>query len=261
MTIATALAGRAEHFIVNDINAPLIGMLREAVEHPQRLLNDYSRIWNGQFSFKDGHVGHFYAIREKFNAGETTPAHMLYMLARCVKGSVRYGRNGNFNQSPDKRRHGTSPEKLGPNLFAVSRLLRGRTEFTSLDYRAVFDQAGKGDVVYMDPPYQGVSEVRDNRYLSGVSFSDFSESLYALNRKRVDYLISYDGTCGDRTYGTDLPADLGCTKHMLCAGLSTQATFLGRKEVTQEALYVSRGLSSEGEMSFDQPCFSEAASW
>ena len=189
---------------------------------------------------------------------------MLYMLARCVKGSVRYGRNGNFNQSPDKRRHGTSPEKLWPNLLAVSGLLKGRTSFFSSDYKEMFHLAQKGDVVYMDPPYQGVSNLsaRDNRYLSGVRFSDFVEALDELNRKGVDFLISYDGECGGRGYGEELPSGLQCKKYMLCAGLSTQATFLGKRETTFEALYVSRGLTNivPPEMP-SQMEFAEAASW
>lgn len=132
----------------------------------------------------------------------------------------------------------------------------------SLDYKDVFQLAEKGDVVYMDPPYQGVSDVRDNRYFAGVPFSEFSASLYELNRRRVDFLISYDGECGGREYGDDLPADLKCAKYMLCAGLSTQATFLGRKEMTKEALYVSKGLvAGVRKMSFGQPLFSEAVSW
>lgn len=262
MTIAAALDGRSSSFHVNDLNAPLIAMIQEAVEHPQRLLDAYAKVWNEQFAFSDGHVAHFYSVREKFNSGETSPANMLYMLARCVKGSVRYGRNGNFNQSPDKRRHGTSPDKLGGNLFAISKLLKGRTTFSSLDYREIFHSAKKGDVLYMDPPYQGVSDVRDNRYFAGVPFSEFSEALYELNRKGVDYLISYDGECGGRGYGVDLPQELQCRKYMLRAGLSTQATFLGRKETTFEALYVSKGISSAvDDVKLLQCDFAEASSW
>lgn len=262
MTIAAALDGRSSCFHVNDLNAPLIGMIQEAVEHPQRLLTAYAKVWNEQFSFKDGHVSHFYSVRDRFNSGDTSPANMLYVLARCVKGSVRYGRNGNFNQSPDKRRHGTSPDKLSANVFAISKLLKGRTTFSSLDYREIFHLAREGDVLYMDPPYQGVSDVRDNRYLSGVPFAEFSEALHELNRKGVDFLISYDGECGGRGYGADLPEDLKCKKYMLRAGLSTQATFLGRRETTFEALYVSRGISSAISGAKPRQCdFAEAASW
>ena len=124
-----------------------------------------------------------------------------------------------------------------------------------------------GDVVYMDPPYQGVSEAKDCRYLSGLPFEEFAESLETLNRRGIDYLISYDGVCGGREYGRELPSELGCRKVMLNAGLSSQALFLGRKSVTYEALYVSRGLVSlmpsllEGKVVQDALFFPEAASW
>ena len=63
-----------------------------------------------------------------------------------------------------------------------------------------------------------------------------------MNNKGVEYLISYDGECGGREYGQDLPLELGCKKIMLNAGLSSQATLLGKKETTFEALYISNGL-------------------
>ena len=267
MTIAAAAENRAASYVVNDLNGPLVGLIDAAVSDPVKFLRDYSSVWEAQFSFPGGHVAHFYKIRDDFNAGDTSPANMLYLLARCVKGSVRYGRAGNFNQSPDKRRHGTSPSKLERNVKCVSSLLNGVTQFSSLDYREVFERVTPGDVVYMDPPYQGVSETRDCRYLSGLPFEEFAESLETLNRRGIDYLISYDGACGGREYGRELPAELGCRKVMLKAGLSSQALFLGRKSVTYEALYVSRGLVSlmpsllEGKVVQDTLFFPEAASW
>jgi len=95
----------------------------------------------------------------------------------------------------------------------------------------------------MDPPYQGVSNVRDNRYFSGLSFEEFSESIAILNKKNIDYIISYDGECGGREYGNDLPQSLNCTKILLNAGTSSQATLLGKKNTTFEALYVSEGIA------------------
>ena len=82
MTIAAAMNGRAETFVVNDLNAPLVGMLEAAIENPRKLLSDYAKVWSAQFSFPGGHVEHFYHVRQMFNEGETTPSNMLYLLAR-----------------------------------------------------------------------------------------------------------------------------------------------------------------------------------
>lgn len=242
VSIATAYEGRTNSFLLNDLNAPLINMLQEAVENPKNLIENYTKVWNEQFLYGDNHVLHFYDIRERFNNGEKRPEIMLYLLARCVKGSVRYGKSGNFNQSPDKRRHGTNPQTLAHNVYEISRLLKGKTEFHSLDYHDILEMAKPGDLVYMDPPYQGVSKTRDNRYFSGVSFEEFADSLKIFNNKKVDYLISYDGACGNKEYGKDLPDSLNCKKIMLKAGLSSQALLLGRKSTTFEALYISKNL-------------------
>ena len=242
ITIAVARQERAERYVINDLNKPLVGVLQSAIETPAKLVSDYSDVWNEQFSYEQGSVEHFYKVRNDFNRGNQPPANMLYLLARCVKGSVRYGSNGLFNQSPDKRRNGTSPKTLKLNVDAISYYLKGRTEFFSLDYREVLEMTRPGDIVYMDPPYQGVSNVRDNRYFSGIDFGEFVEAIDRLNRRGVDFLISYDGKCGDKQYGEDLPEELGLQKVMLRAGLSSQSILLGKKEVTFEALYISRGL-------------------
>lgn len=239
VSVAAAAENRADVFCLNDLNAPLTNLLRKAVEEPSELAREYAALWNEQFSFGDSHTRHFFLIRDRFNQGEQSPANLLYLMSRCVKGAVRYGKNGNFNQSPDKRRHGAKPETLSANLHAVSRLLKGRAVFSSLDYRETLALAMPGDLVYMDPPYQGVTNARDSRYVSGVPFQEFVEAVESLNRRGIDYLISYDGRRGETTYGQELPAWVHCQKTLLNAGTSAQATLLGRKDTTFEALYVS----------------------
>lgn len=242
ISIAAATEQRANAYVINDLNQPLVGILKETIENPAQLAAEYRNVWEEQFSYGESHIEHFYAVRDRFNGGQETPANLLYLIARCVKGAVRYGGNGNFNQSPDKRRHGTNPDTLEQNVYAISRLLKGKTSFYALDYHDIFEMAQPGDLFYLDPPYQGVTNVRDNRYFSGVPFDEFAQAINILNDKGVDYLISYDGACGGKEYGKDLPESLGCEKIMLNAGLSSQALLLGRKSTTFEALYISPSL-------------------
>ena len=242
ITIAVAKQRRADHYLLNDLNEPLVNVLKECIKHPQRLIDDYTRVWSEQLTYQGGSVEHFYKVRDDFNKGNQSAANMLYLLARCVKGSVRYSSSGQFNQSPDKRRMGTNPKNLARNVFLISSYLKGKTEFSSVDYREVTRNARRGDVVYMDPPYQGVCASRDNRYFSGIDFNDFVECVDDLNRRGIDFIISYDGACGDKQYGMDLPEELGLRKIMLIAGLSSQSLLLGKKETTVEALYLSHRL-------------------
>ena len=242
ITIAVSSQNRADRYLLNDLNKPLVNILEESITNPQRLIDNYTKVWCEQLTFEGGSVEHFYKVREDFNKGNQCAANMLYLRARCVKGSVRYSSSGMFNQSPDKRRMGTNPKNLARNVYMISSLLKGKTEFMSNDYREVTKNAKSGDIVYMDPPYQGVCTSRDCRYFSGIDFNEFVDCVEDLNRRGIDFIISYDGTCGDKQYGQDLPAELGLKKVMLNAGLSSQSLLLGKKETTREALYLSRNL-------------------
>lgn len=238
ITIAAAARGSAKSHYVNDLNQPLAGLLRLIVEDPLGTAAFYERVWNEQHSDS---LAHYYQVRDDFNRTQD-PRLFLYLLARCVKGSVRYNSEGQFNQSPDKRRHGTRPETMRASIIGVSALLKGKTTFSTRDYQEVIAEADKSDLIYMDPPYQGVCGDRDARYFSGISHNDFILSLEALNSRGISYIVSYDGRLGDKTFGEPLPAVLGLTCIELEAGRSTQSTLLGRKEVTYESLYLSPAL-------------------
>ena len=162
----------------------------------------------------------------------------------CIKGSIRYNSKGLFNQSPDKRRRGTAPFKMGKNIFGVSNLLKEKTLFFNLDYKEFLDSIdiSSDDLIYMDPPYQGVCSKRDSRYFSTIDFDEFVGTLEKLNDKGLSYLISYDGKTGDKEYGSKLPKKLDLTYIEIAAGRSTQSTLLGKKEYTFESLYISMPL-------------------
>ena len=129
------------------------------------------------------------------------------------------------------------------NLFGASQLLKGRTECLSQDYKEVLAGAEADDLIYMDPPYQGVCANRDPRYLKSVIFDEFVDELDSLNSRNMSYLVSYDGRTGGKTHGRLLPPRLGLHLVELQAGRSSQATLLGRAEVTVESLYLSPALA------------------
>lgn len=78
-----------------------------------------------------------------------------------------------------------------------------------------------------------------------------------LNRKEIDFIISYDGKCGGKTYGEELPDYLECQKIYLNAGLSSQSTLFGKKETTYEALYLSKNLQQKEILRPTQMCLFE----
>ena len=241
LSIAAASRGRAMEFWVNDFNKPLAELLALMINSPKELSKFYEELWRADHADA---LEHYYQVRESFNRTQDARL-LLYLLTRCVKGAVRYNSEKLFNQSPDKRRLGTQPATMKENIKTISALLRGKTIVTSLSYQDVLANVREDDVVYMDPPYQGVCGERDSRYFSGISFDDFVAQLTVLNHKNVRYLVSYDGRLGTRTYGKPLPSKLKLTLVELEAGRSSQATLLGRDEMTVESLYLSPTLAEE----------------
>jgi DNA adenine methylase len=120
ISIAAAVHGKATHFHLNDVNQPLIALWNEIINNPKEISAQYENLWTEQ----QGNERKYYDIvRDNFNKTKR-PDYLLYLLARCVKASVRYNANGDFNQSPDNRRLGRNPQQMKDDIFAVSSLLK-----------------------------------------------------------------------------------------------------------------------------------------
>lgn len=235
ITLAAAERQLAERYLINDCNEPLARLWREIVLRPEKLAREYRLLWEQQHGDP---ITWFNQVRSEFNR-DPRPARFLFLLTRCVKASVRYNARGEFNQSADKRRRGTHPVTMREQIIGASYLLQNRFACEALDYREVLRQAGPRDLVYMDPPYQGVCGRRDSRYARGISHEAFVDELRQLNHRGIAYIVSYDGSTGGKTYGQEMPAGLGLRKESLAAGRSSQATLLGRADETVESLYLS----------------------
>jgi DNA adenine methylase len=238
VSIAAALHGRANYLVLNDVNEPLMRLWETIVESPEAIALSYGQLWKAQL----GNQREYYdVVRARFNESHK-PEYLLYLLARCVKASIRYNSEGQFNQSPDNRRLGMSPETMRWHILAASRLLKGRTKITVGDYRQSLESAKREDIVYMDPPYQGVCLNRDPRYISLLDFEAFTSSLRKLVERNVSFILSYDGKTGDKSYGKPMPKNLDLLHIEIDAGRSSQATLLGRSHNTYESLYLSPAL-------------------
>ena len=134
ISLACAGKGRSREYWLNDLNRPLSELLSLIVNQPEKISDFYQSAWHDRDT---RHLEHYYTVRDEFNR-TNDPKLLLYLLARCVKGAVRYNSDGNFNQGPDKRRLGTNPARMHTNIMAVSMLLRGKSIFTSRDFLDVF---------------------------------------------------------------------------------------------------------------------------
>jgi len=238
VTLHAAHHGLAQRYVLGDSLSAVVGLWRLVAESPDTVVEHYAGLHADQ---GPGGVGQFEVARERFNR-DRDPRDFLWLCARCVKNAVRFGANGHFNQSADRRRSGTQPRRMADQIRAAGRLLRGRTEFRAGSWLDTLADAGPRDVAYLDPPYFGTSTGGDPRYHQGLDPAQLVEGLRALGRRGVRVVLSYDGRTGDRVYGDALPAELGLVRLEVDAGRSAQATLLGRSDRTVESLYVSQAL-------------------
>lgn len=240
ISLAAAARDLAARYCIADRLGALAELWRAILDRPDATADGYERLWSAQ---RPDPAAHYQSVRARFNrTGE--PIALLYLLARCVKNAVRFNGAGHFNQAADHRRAGMRPERMRREIAGASALLARRSEVASADYAELLADATAGDLVYLDPPYQGVSGTRDPRYVAPLDLDRFVAELDRLNRRRVPFLVSFDGSSGDRTYGSTLPAELGLRRVLLPAGRSSQGTLVGRVAETVESLYLSPALGA-----------------
>jgi DNA adenine methylase len=241
ITLALLQNGFVEYAVINDKNAHIAGLWQKICSDPVELCDGYEQLWIDQQSDPKRF---FLESREKLNT-EYSPEIFLYILARIVKGAVRYSKKGVFTQSADNRRLGMNPKRMRQNILAVSKLISGRIEVHNLCYTDpdLYGRSGKSSLIYLDPPYQGVSFTNDTRYIDGVPYEEFVEYLNERFPANPNIVVSYDGMVGEKVYGRQLPTTLPFDHYFINAGTSSQETLVGRSSTTLESLYVSRSIA------------------
>jgi DNA adenine methylase len=238
ISLAAAANKLALSYCISDKLEPLSELWRSIIGAPESVAEEYQHYWEEQLS---NPVEYYYKIRDDFNH-QKRPAQLLYLIARCVKNSIRFNGSGQFNQGPDNRRLGMKPLKVKREIIHAAHILNGKTEVKCCDFSLALQAATTNDLVYLDPPWQGTSGKKDPRYAFLLDYDALIAELDRLNSRDVPFILSFDGICGTKEYGESLPASLSLKHVLLNAGRSTQATLLGRSDITYESLYLSPAL-------------------
>ena len=173
ISLALLQLGIVESAVINDKNEHIYLLWKEIHDNPSHLCDLYEYHWNNQLTDPKGY---FLEMRKQMN-NKYAPEVFLYILARIVKGAVRYSQKGRFSQSCDNRRLGIKPDKMRKNILSVGKLIKDRVLIENKCYtdKSLYTSQGDKTLVYLDPPYQGVSFTADKRYIDGVAYEDFSE--------------------------------------------------------------------------------------
>ena len=220
----------------------LIEMWQQLHRDPELLKAWYRQRWV-RFSESADRIEAYEAIRADYNAAPN-PADFVFLSRSCYGGVIRFRKDG-YMSTRCGPHNPVRPESFDRRVD----IWRDRTsgaDFQHLDYSDAIALAGRGDVVYCDPPY-----------------SDTQAILYGAQRFRLDDLIaqiseakqrgafvalSIDGSkkSGDRVIDHGFPEGLFEREASVNCGVSMLRRFQreGERlhdEVVSDRLLLTRG--------------------
>lgn len=171
---------------INDINPELIRVYRVIKDNVEALITELARFENTE--------EYFYAVRDwdrnKVNYDTLSEvqkaARILYLNKTCYNGLYRVNNAGEFNSPFGNYRN---PNIVNaPVLRAVSVYFNSADiHMTSVDYAEVLQNIPRGAFVYLDPPYDPVSETAS---FTGYSKGGFSRADQIRLRECCDELTA-----------------------------------------------------------------------
>jgi len=214
-----------------DIYSPLMDLWQMVQQDPEAVVDDYVRQWT---SLQEDVPDYYYLVRNRFNENPT-PLDLSFLMRTCVNGIVRFNEDGGFNNSFHLSRKGMEPARFKAVVYAWHKVIHG-VRFVCQDYAETISEARKGDFVYFDPPYAGNKQ----RYTEDLDLTRFFGVLADLNRREVNWALSFDGKRGEKDLTHDVPKDLYMRQLFLTSGNSAVGKVLnGPVEEVQESLYLN----------------------
>lgn len=117
----------------------------------------------------------FYELRDEFNAAsdlERRAELFIYLNRHCFNGLCRYNKSGKFNVPFGRY---SSPYFPAFEMAQFAEKL-STAEVVAQDFRLTIARAGKGDVVYCDPPYVPLTKT--------ASFTDYATGGFGPNDQK-----------------------------------------------------------------------------
>ena len=219
----------------SDIIPELISLWNVIKDNPGKVAVEYEKRWH---RLQEEGYQVYYEIRDSFNRSRD-PFDFLFLTRTCLNGMIRYNSAGEFNNSLHLTRPGIAPNRLATILKEWHQYIK-KFDFLNVDYRECLADIKAGDFVFLDPPYGGTK----SRYTqTPFSLEDFYKTLDTLNSKGVFWMLTFDGSSGDRNYSFAPPEDLYKTTFKVKTGKSAFRKVIDK---VQEDILESVYLNYEG---------------
>lgn len=183
---------------INDINTDLICVYKVIKDSVDALIEELKSYRNESDFFYSVRDWDRDRVKYRYLSEVEKAARILYLNKTCYNGLYRVNNAGEFNSPFGNYRNPNIVNE--PVLRAVSSYFNAaEVHFSSVDYAEVLAGVKKGTFVYLDPPYDPVSETSN---FTGYSKGGFSkedqirlrESCDELNRRKINFMLSNSNT-------------------------------------------------------------------
>ncbi len=183
-----------KEYLLADSNEDLINLFL-TLQREEESLIEYCRSF---FTSETNTEGRYYELRKEFNSTSDSrlkAALFLYLNRHAYNGLCRYNSKGGFNTPFGQYNKPYFPEKEMRRFVDRAR----RATFRVADFRETMKLAGRGDVLYCDPPYVPLSATSNFTSYSSGGFGREDQSALAelaeeLASRGVPVLISNHAT-------------------------------------------------------------------
>lgn len=173
---------------INDINPRLMNFYKVVRDNPEELIEMAS-----QYPYDEET---YYKLRDRFNhpglSNIEKASLLLYLNKTAYNGLYRVNSKGEFNVPFGRYRNPTIVPKQ--RIRTASKILKN-VKILCADFSYIKNYANKGELCYLDPPYQPVSSTANftSYSLDGFDFSDqirLRDACVELHDKKVYFVLS-----------------------------------------------------------------------
>ncbi len=145
---STKLFPHFKHAYGSDILPFLIDIFDITKNEPDSLIEYYQKEISDYYI---NPIEKYDEIKDRFNQNHN-PYDFLLLARTCYSGVIRFRKADGYMSTPRGPHKPIPPEEFDKRVKSWNKLLQ-KADFKCESYVEAMDRAGKGDVVYCDPPY------------------------------------------------------------------------------------------------------------
>ena len=221
-------------YICSDINNDLISLWNTIKDNPNKIIEEYTKMWNelNADDDKERKKQYFYMVRDRFNKSKN-PCDFMFIMRTTTNGMPRYNKSGEFNNSFHVTRNGIIPSTFAKIVKKWSEVLnKFNVQFIHRSYNEIITT--ENDFVYLDPPYANTKGM----YYGTI---DYNMLWSWIRKQECDYMLSFDGKTSSLDVTYNVPKDIYSKHEYLESGNSSFRRVIGNSndEYVSESLYIS----------------------